>query len=118
MFPLLLWGTSCQHMGGSQTASDGARLQSAAGGDRVCCVQGEKGEPGERGDKGNPGELVGHLSHFSSATSAIGEGRFGSSAAENQHILPSNDTPSTEDSKPRLVGLNCQLPLVLSFSCT
>lgn len=42
---------------------NGGRLQSATGGDRLCCcVQGEKGEPGERGDKGNPGESVGHLS--------------------------------------------------------
>lgn len=62
-------------MSGSQIASDGVRLQSVAGGDRVCCcVQGEKGEPGERGDKGNPGESVGHLSHFPSAISAVGEG--------------------------------------------
>lgn len=75
MFPPFLWGTAaCQHVGGSLTASDGVRLQSAAGGDKVCCVQGEKGEPGERGDKGNPGESVGHLSHFPSAISAVGEG--------------------------------------------
>lgn len=53
-------------------ASDGVRLQKAAGSDRLCCcVQGEKGQPGERGDKGNPGESVGHLSHF---LSAVGEG--------------------------------------------
>lgn len=76
MFLLLLWGTAAfQHMGRSQMAPEGARLQSAAGGDRVCCcMQGEKGEPGEHGDKGNPGESVGHLSHFPSAISAVGEG--------------------------------------------
>lgn len=76
MFTLLLLGTAAsQHVGGSQMASDGARLQSAAGGDKVCrCVQGEKGEPGERGNKGNPGESVCHLPHLPSAISAVEEG--------------------------------------------
>lgn len=55
-------------------ASDGLRFHSTAGGDRICCVQGEKGEPGEHGYKGNPGESVGHLSHFPSAILAVREG--------------------------------------------
>lgn len=76
-------------------ASEGVRLQKAAGSDRLCCcVQGEKGQPGERGDKGNPGESVGHLSHF---LSAAGEG-----------WLWQQTSSYDASHKLYLVGLNCQ----------